>query len=130
MKLPEGLLLDLNSGLKATTMTEILNVNGRGSLLAIMVDDLDGATQNETIKLEIDGNVLLSTSMDFPNAKSFIELLHSITRQSLVVTTTSGVIIAMRNTGLKFHTNLTVSYLRAAAGTTGLTINILYTKTP
>lgn len=120
-----------NSELKATGLTVLLNIiNVRGRLLAIYCTDPDNLTQNERIRISIDGDVLLDdTAYDIPNTDDFIHLLASLAKGSVLSGTATGADLGIMlddRTGLPFNNRLEISYLRAVAGTTGLTINIVY----
>ena len=102
--------------------------------MAIYCTDPDDLTQNERIQITIDDNVVLNDiAYDIPNTDDFIQLLASIAEGAVH----SGTGIATNpgsqldaKIGIPFKYRLQVEYLRAAAGTTGLTINIVYAIQP
>lgn len=126
-----GTRVDVNTGLKATALTSILNVVGvSGVLLAIYCTDPDNLTQNERIQIDIDGRTVLDDpAYDIPNTDDFIKLLASIAKQAVLsgtgIPTDPGSFLDAL-IGIPFNNRLEVEYSRAVAGTTGLTINIVY----
>jgi len=111
--------------LKATDYTTILEVNDRGALRGIYWTDPDNATQNETLRITIDGDIVLDGTRDIPNTWEYLNLAKSILSNTPTVTTDEGVISTQK---ISFHTSLKIEYKRAAAGTTGLSITIVYTN--
>lgn len=134
-QLHETTHVDINTGLKATALTTILDLHSiRGRLLAIYCTDPDDLTQNERIGIVVDDEVLLDdAAYDIPNTDDFIHLLASIAKQSVLsgtgIPTDSGSLLDDKG-GIPFNYRLQINYLRAVAGTTGLTINIVYTTEP
>lgn len=131
-KIPLSTTVDRNTGLKATTLTNILGlVDRRGLLLAIYAIDPDNAVQNERLQITIDGVVVLNdAAWDIPNTDAFVALLASIAKGAVVESAETGAIGSLLDAkiGIPFYNQLRVDYLRAAAGTTGLTINIVYAQ--
>lgn len=115
------------TGLKATGLTEILDVSPvPGYLLGIYVIDPDDLTQNERIQITIDGYVVINdAAFDIPNTDLWLYLLRSIAKGSFVHTAVAKE-LPDHGFGIPFRYQLKVEYLRAAAGTTGLTINVVY----
>lgn len=122
----EGTIVDVNTGLKATSLTSILSVKGKGNILSILMKDPDNLAQNERLKLTIDGNVVLNATSDIAEGGEFILVMESIATQGLTKSTTVG--IQGKQTPVPYSKSFDVTYQRPAAGTTGLTIYIVYTK--
>jgi len=117
--------VDVNTGLKATTLTAILEIYGMGNLLGMYVTDPDNLTQNERLQIAVDGVALINdVAFDIPNTDFWLFLKNSITKQTFEGTATCKEQVTYEP--ISFKERLAISYLRAAAGTTGLTINILY----
>jgi len=112
-----------NTGLKATAYTTILNLSGRGSLRAIYWTDPDNLSQNETLRITIDGEVVLDGTRDVPNSWEFLNLTKSIITNTPTTTTDEGVQTEQR---IPFHDSCKIEYKRAAAGTTGLSITTVH----
>jgi len=123
-QIPLGAVVDVNTGLKATTPTVILLLEGIGRLLAIYATDPDNLAQNETIRIVVDDLNLINTTVDIPNTDFWLHILESIAKQGWEGNAT--VTNVLSNTPIHFSRSLLVYYSRAAAGTTGLTINIVY----
>ena len=126
-----GTRRDRNTGLKATALTNILNVDSlSGILMAIYCTDPDDLTQNERLQITVDGTVVLNdVAYDIPVTDDFVQLLASIAKGAVISGTAVNTQVGAQldaKFGIPFDRSLQVSYLRAAAGTTGLTINIVY----
>lgn len=112
------------TGLKATAYTEILNLQGRGALRGIYWVDVDNASQNETLRIKIDGETVLDAAKDLSNSAEFLNLLTSIASNTLLATTDEHVQSEQK---IPFHDSCIVEYKRAAAQSTGLSITFAYT---
>lgn len=124
---PQGFKIHRSTGLKATTYTTILNVKGQGRLLGISAKDFDDAAQNETIRISIDDNIILTIVADITGAFSYLYLLLAVLKGAGVTWdtfTAADRMVAQR--GFAFRNRLKVEYLRAAAQTNGLAINVAY----
>lgn len=115
---------DLNTGLKATALTNILNIQASGHLKAIYMIDPDDLAQNERLQITLDDVIIFNdAAINIPNTDYWLDLLHSLSKSVAVQTATANI---TQEQPISFARNLKVDYLRAAAGTTGLTINILF----
>ena len=111
------------SALKATTLTKILEVEGRGALRGIRCADPDNLSQNERLQITIDGDIIFNkTDYDIPQAAEILDLVQTFLKGDTTATTDAKLISDQR---VPFHKSLKIEYLRAAAGTTGLTIDLL-----
>jgi len=111
------------TALKATDYATILEVNDRGALRGIYWSDPDTLTQNETLRITIDGDVVLDAAKDTPNTAEYLNLVKSILSNTIVNTTDEPTITSQKT---PFHSSLKIEYKRAAAGTTGLSVTVLY----
>jgi hypothetical protein len=111
------------TGLKATSYTQLLKVQGRGALRSIYWTDPDNATQTETLRITVDGDVVLDGGKDVPNTWEFLGLIKSVMANTPTAITDDHVIDTQR---IPFHDSLLVEYKRAATQTTGLSITITY----
>jgi len=121
---PKGTIILRETALKAIVYTEILNVRGQGHLIAISAKDPDDLAQNEGIRITIDGAVLGTLQGDIPNTWEHCGLIRSIMENVWKAKAATDYLTT--TTGLRFRDQLAIEYVRAAAGTTGLSLTILY----
>ena len=115
-------VLDEETGLKATTLTEALLVRGRGTLRGLSHIDPDNLAQDETLKLTIDGNVIFNITKDMANTWGVMNLVMT----ALLGAWWDGYANQDSVLGLPFLTYFKIEYLRASAGTAGISIRALY----
>ena len=119
---PRSTKIDRNPTLKATAWTTILDVKGQGDLIGIAIRDPDDLTQNENLRITIDGAIVLSAPHDAGTTYDRLNIQNSIIENAI----TAWANVNETDNAIPFARTLKVEYSRTAAGTTGLDINILY----
>jgi len=113
------------TGLKATTFEQVASkIIGKGALRGIRIRDADGLTQDEFLRITIDGSYVLdgSNGADIVGTQELI-LTDSILANDIIVDPGAVVKATQR---IPFHHELFIEYKRASAGTSGLDITILF----
>jgi len=113
------------TGLKATDYTTILEVTDRGNLRGIYWTDPDNASQNETLRITIDGDIVLDAAKDVPNTWEYLNIIKSIITSAITTTTDEDVQSTQK---VPFHHSLKIEYKRASAGSTGLSLTCVWSQ--
>ena len=111
------------TALKATAWATIVSVTGEGELRAIGWVDPDDLTQNEHLRVTIDDVVLFTVASGVPNYTEYLNLVAIMLDQSYIGMDKAAMPLVPP---FPFTRNLKVEYYRDAAGTTGLSIRVLY----
>jgi hypothetical protein len=109
-------------------LTDILNRNGRGRIIAIIVNDSDNLVQNEFLKITVDGAVVIpETGADAPNSNRLLWFASSIASQSIDISLLETIANYSQNrdTGLFYNTSIRIEARRAAAGANGFRVRVM-----
>jgi len=100
----------------STSYVDVVNVTGKGKLYYVDMQDLDNLTQNETLRITIDGSAITSV-FNVPNTRTRVNPWAS----DDAAAPTGGALI-----DIDFNSSLRVEHARAAAGTSGLITRVFY----
>jgi len=100
----------------STSYVDVVNVSGKGKLYYVNMQDLDNLTQNESLRITIDG-VSITCVFDVPNTRTRVNPWAS----DDAAAPTGGAFI-----GIEFNSSLRVEHARATAGASGLHTRVAY----
>jgi len=108
-----------------TTLTDVLNRSGKGIVLFVVLNDLDNLTQNEYLRIVVDGNTVLSDTngVDVANAPYSLWTYYSFAVDAPNLLALGSFTYNDRNMLMfRYNSSILIQARRAAAGVSGLQV--------
>jgi len=108
-----------------TTLTDVLNRSGKGIVLFVVLNDLDNLTQNEYLRIVVDGNTVLSDTngVDVANAPYSLWTYYSFAVDAPNLLALGSFTYNDRNMLMfRYNSSILIQDRRAAAGVSGLQV--------
>jgi len=108
-----------------TTLTDVLNRTGKGIVLFVVLNDLDNLTQNEYLRIVVDGNTVLSDTngVDVANAPYTLWTYYSFAVDAPNLLALGSFTYNDRNMLMfRYNSSILIQARRAAAGVSGLQV--------